>query len=95
VCEPVHISLTFRSLQLLLKTVGYTSRLMLRSSPASAATPVRASDTQCGGPHGFACNVGRVALPRPSKLLGNFGKRRRRPCSVTSSAHRAFSNTFS
>jgi hypothetical protein len=38
VCEPVHISLAFRCMQLLLKNVGYTGRLLLRSSPDSAAT---------------------------------------------------------
>ena len=32
-CETVHISLAFRCLQLLLKTVGYTGSLLLRSSP--------------------------------------------------------------
>ena len=101
-CEPVHISLAFRCLQLLLKNVGYTGRLLLRSSPDSAATSAAPErHKRCCGPHDFTCSVGRLALPsqpydhESAEFVGNFGKQRRRSCFVTPSAGLAFSNTFS
>lgn len=98
-CEPVHISPTF-SLPTAPPENGRVYEWATAAlDPASAVMSCARERHTVRWTHGFACNVGRVA-PQPlgnmwSKLLGNFGKERRRPCSATPSARRAFSNTFS